>query len=62
MTKEFQTVVDSILVVSVLTCVLFHCICVLKAMQMNMQCSLIQEFMLYEFKLSQNITEATKTC
>ena len=32
----------------------------LKAAQMNVQCSLIWELMLYEFKLGNNGTEATK--
>ena len=35
----------------------------LKAGQMNMQCSLIQELMLYEFQLGYNVTKAAKiTC
>ena len=32
----------------------------LKAAQMNMQCSLIQEFMLYKFEMGCSVTEATK--
>ena len=32
----------------------------LKATEMKMQCSLIQELMLYDFKLDHNFVEATK--
>ena len=34
--------------------------CDLKTTQMNMQCSLIQDLMLYEFKLGDNTAGATK--
>ena len=56
-TKQFKpwkvpTVVDSIVVVGVLTCcALLHSMCNLKATQMNVLYSFIWEFMLYEFEL-----------
>ena len=43
-----------------LTDTLCHFMSGLKATQMNMQPGLVQEFMLYEFKLGQNIMKATK--
>ena len=52
MTKAVQavkvpTIVGSILIVGVLTCcALLPFLCDFKAVQMNVQCSLIQEFML----------------
>ena len=53
--------VDSIMVVGVLThCALLHCVCDLKATQMNAQWSQIQELMFYEFKPAYNVLEATK--
>ena len=49
------------MVVGVLTCcALLYFVCDLKAVQLNVQLSLIQEFMLYEFKLGHNAAEATK--
>ena len=47
-------------------CALTHCTLLqskynLKAIQMNMQRSLIQELILYEFKVGDNTVEATKT-
>ena len=66
MTEAVQTMesihmVGSIMVVGAQTCyTLIHFMCDLKAIQMNVQCSLIQEFMLYEFKLDHNAAEATK--
>ena len=51
----------SIMLVSVLTCcALPHYMSDLKAAHMNWQCSLIWEFMLYEFKLGYNTMETTK--
>ena len=51
----------SIMVVGVLTCyALLHSMCNLKAAQMNVQCSLIQELMLYELKRGHNAIEANK--
>ena len=53
--------VGSILVVGVLIhCALLHSVWVLKVAQINVQCSLIQELMFYEFRLDHSITEATK--
>ena len=49
------------MVVGALThCALLHSICDLKATQMNMQFSLIEELMFYEFKLGHNVMEVTK--
>ena len=45
------TVVGSIFVVGGLTYALFHSVCDLKTEQMNVQCSQIQELMLYEFEM-----------
>ena len=51
----------SIVVVGVLTCpALFHSVGDLKAVQMNVQHSLIQEFMLYKFELDHSNTETSK--
>ena len=53
--------VGSIVVVGTLTCcALLHSLCDLKEAQMNIQHSLIQELMLYVFKLGDNVIEATK--
>ena len=57
MTKTVQAVIGSIMVVSIVTHALLHCVCDLKAAQMNLQCSLMHELMLYKFKMGQ---EATK--
>ena len=51
-----NTVVDGVLT----HCALLHYVCDLKAKQMNVHCSLNQELMLYEFKLSHNAVEITK--
>ena len=49
---KITTGFGSIMVVGVLThCALIHSVCNLKATQMNEQCSRIQEFIFYEFKL-----------
>ena len=49
------------MVVGMLTCcALLHSVHDLKATQMNVQHSLIHEFMLYEFELSHNTMEATQ--
>ena len=53
-------VVSIVVVGELIHCVLLHFICDLKATQMNMKHNLIQELMLYEFKCSHNIVEATK--
>ena len=58
-------VVGSIMVVGVLKfSALLHSLCDLKFTQMNVQGSLIQDIMLYKFKLEYNAKEATKniTC
>ena len=58
---KIPTVVIKSMVVCVLTfCALLHSMCDLKAPQMNVQHSLIQELLLYEFKLGHNTAEATK--
>ena len=54
-------VLGSIAVVGVLICcALLHSVCDLKVTQMNMQRSLIREFMLYKFELDPNATEVTQ--
>ena len=40
--------------------VLLHSMCDLKATRMKMQCSLIQELMLYEFELCDKTAKAAK--
>ena len=58
---NISTWVDSIVVVCALThCALFISMCNLKAIQMNVQWSLIQEFMLYKFTLGHNVVEVSK--
>ena len=53
--------VSRILVVGILThCALLHSVCDLKATQMNVQHSILWEFMFYKFKLAHNAMEATK--
>ena len=39
---------------------MLHLVYDLKTAQINVQCSLIQELMLYEFKKDNNLAEATK--
>ena len=61
--KQFNppSLVGSIVVVGVLTCRALLCsICDLKALQINMQCTLIQEIQFYEFELGHNTKETTK--
>ena len=64
--KQFKllkvlTLVGSIVVVGVLThCALLYSMCDLKAVQMNMCCSLFWELMLHVFELGYNFMEATK--
>ena len=54
-------VISSIVVVSILICcALFHSIGDLKDTQMNVQCSLIQELMIYKFELGHNIAKIIK--
>ena len=61
MIKAVQAVVDSIMVIGVLTCcLLLHPTCDLKASQMNMQRSLFQELMLYEFERGHNTAETAE--
>ena len=44
-------------------CVLLHSMCDLKATQMNVQCTLIQELIFYEFDLGYNAVKVTyKIC
>ena len=50
--------VGSIMVID--TSKLFHSIYDLKATQMNMQCKLIWELMLYKFRMGYNAAEAIK--
>ena len=65
-TKSFQdmevsAVVGSIVVVGVLThCALLHSMYDLKVIQMNVQCSLNQEIMLYVFQLDHNFKEVVQ--
>ena len=61
-TVEVPIVVRSILIVGVLTFhALLHSTCDLKAAQMNMQCDLIWESMLFKFKLGHDAMEASKS-
>ena len=61
MIEAVQAVVVGIMVVGVLTrCALLHIVYNLKAAQMNMQHSLIQQLMLYELKLGHYTAEVTK--
>ena len=58
---KVSAVVGSIVVVGALThYALFHTVFDLKALQMNMLYSLIQELMLYKFEVSHDAAEATK--
>ena len=53
--------IGSIVLVGALThCALLHPMCDLKVVQINMQSSLIQEFMLYKFELGYKAMEVTK--
>ena len=59
--KQFRSWLVSTVVGSIVRfCALLHSVCYLKAVQMNVQCSLKQELMLYEFKLDHNALEATR--
>ena len=64
--KQFKpwgipAVVASIVIIGTLTrYALLHFVCGLKIKQMNMQCSLIRELMVYEFEVGHKSTEATK--
>ena len=56
-----QAVVGSIVVVGALTrCALLHSAYDLKAAQMNVQCNLIRELMLYKFEIDHSTAETTK--
>ena len=58
---EIPFVVNSITVISVLTCyALLHSMWDLKAQQMNIQQSLIWDLILYKFELNHNAIEETK--
>ena len=58
---ELLIIISNIVVVGALThYALLHSVCDLKSAQRNMQPSLIQEFMLYDFKVGHNADEATK--
>ena len=58
---KVTTVIGSIVVFGVLTyCALLHSEQVLKATQMNIQCNLIWELLLYKFQVGYNAVEATK--
>ena len=53
--------VGSVVGIGALTCCAeLHSMCDLKATQMNVQCNLIRELMLYEFDLTHNTAKATK--
>ena len=53
--------IDSMMVVGVLTCcTLLHSVYDLKAIQMNVQHSLIQKIILYKFELGHNTADVTK--
>ena len=61
MTKAVHAVVGSIVVGDMLICcALLHSVYDLKVTQMNVQCSLIQELILYKFEVGHNATEETK--
>ena len=61
MTEEVQTMVGSVVVIGVLTCVLLHFVCDLKVANVNIQNSLIQKLKLYEFELDHKTTEGEGT-
>ena len=52
--------VGSSMVIGTLTCALLHCMCNLKATQMNVQCRLIWALILVKFKMDHNVAEATR--
>ena len=56
---ESTAMEGSIVVVDVLSCALLLSMCDLKAAKITMQCNLMQELILYEFKLSHNNADAT---
>ena len=59
--RKTPAVVTSIMAVGGLTrCALLPSVCNLKAAQMNIQCNLIWELMLYKFELEHNIMKVTK--
>ena len=59
--SNILVMVGSIVVVGALTrCALLHCVCDLKAAQINVGYSLIRELILYEIELSNKVAEATK--
>ena len=61
MTEAVQAVVGTIMIVGALMHYeSLHSMCDLKAAQINVQCSLNWEFMLYKFEQSHNAVEATK--
>ena len=61
LSRYISTVVVCIRVVNALAfCVLLHSVCDLKAGQVNMQCCVIQEGILYILEVGPNVAEATK--
>ena len=59
--KNVPAIVSNNIVVDALTlCALLHCVYDMKAEQINMQCILIQEFLLYESGMGHKTAEATK--
>ena len=59
-TWKVPTVVGSIMVIVLTCCALLHSESDLKATHMKVQCRLIQELMLYKFKLGYYTMVATK--
>ena len=58
---KVPTVISRIMIVNTMTlCAMLPSVHDLKSTEMNMQLSLIQEYMLYNFKLDYNTIEATK--
>ena len=58
---KVPAMVGSVVLVNALThCALLHSVCDLKAAQMKVLSCLIQDFMLYEFRLDYKTAEATK--
>ena len=53
-------IAGSVVVGALTLCALIHLMCDLKVAQMNIQNSLIQEFILYKFELGHKTVEETK--
>ena len=61
MTEAVQAVVSSIIVIGASTCsALWCCVCNLKSAQMNVQFSLIEELLFYNFELGHNTVKTSK--